>query len=254
MVQESANTSVLSPTPGRTVKTVSESGNGCSAVEAARLTVVFSRVPVLRDVDLAVAPGESVALMGANGAGKSTLLKCLAGAVRPSTGQVRWFGNSVARSPVVRRQIGFVGHECGLYTEMTALENLMFAGRMYGVECVGDRAWELLAAIGLEPQADRLVGQLSQGMRRRLAIARALVHEPLLILLDEPFASLDAEGRRWLERFFQRWRCAGRTVCFASHDARQSHVLADRIVRLDAGRIVADERMTCLSTHSLRSA
>jgi sodium transport system ATP-binding protein len=192
--------------------------------------------------------------MGANGAGKSTLLKCLAGAVRPSTGQVRWFGNSVARSLPVRRRIGFVGHELGLYSELTALENLLFVGRMCGLESARDRAWELLATIGLEPQADRLVGQLSQGMRRRLAIARALVHEPLLILLDEPFVSLDADGRSSLERLFKQWQCAGRAVCFASHNARQSHILADRIVRLDAGRIVANERITVRSTHSLRSA
>ena len=95
---------------------------------------------------------------------------------------------------------------------------------------------------GLELQAHRPAGQLSQGMRQRLSIVRALVHEPRLIVLDEPSSSLDAAGRQWLERLFQRWRHAGRTVCFVSHDAAQSRSLADRVVHLDAGKIVAIEK------------
>jgi ABC-type multidrug transport system ATPase subunit len=227
---------------------------GCYAVEAVGLTVVYRRVPVLRDVELKISDGESVAVMGPNGAGKSTLLKCLVGVVRPAAGAVRWFGEATTHRDLVCRQIGFVGQASGLYGELTALENLLFAGRMNGVANIHDRAGALLAEGGLEPQAHRPASQLSQGMRQRVAILRALVHEPRLIVLDEPSSSLDAAGRQWLERLFQRWRHAGRTVCFVSHDAVQCRTLADRVVYLDAGRIVAIERGDCPRTTLRRSA
>jgi ABC-type multidrug transport system ATPase subunit len=227
---------------------------GSYAVEAAGLTVVYGRVPALCDIDLAIADGESIAVMGPNGAGKSTLLNCLVGAVRPAAGRVRWFGEALARCNRLRSQVGFVGQEMGLYAELTAAENLLFAGRMYGVANVHDRVVNMLADGSLQPQAHRPVGQLSQGMRQRVAIIRALVHEPRLLVLDEPSANLDAEGREWLVRLFQRWRSAGRTVCFASHDVAQCRTLADRIVYLDAGRIVATERGGCPTTTLRRSA
>lgn len=230
------------------------SGTSGHAVEVAGLVAVYGRVPVLRGVDLAIAEGESVAVMGPNGAGKSTLMKCLVGAVRPAAGHISWFDEATTRGDYVRRQIGYVGQESGLYAELTALENLLFAGRMNGVANVHDRAAVLLAEGGIEPQAHRLAGQLSQGMRQRLAIARALVHEPRLIVLDEPSSHLDAAGRQWLERQFERWRRAGQTVCFASHEPAHSRNLADRIVHLDAGRIVAIERGTCPPTTLRRSA
>lgn len=224
------------------------------AVEVVGVTAVYGRTPVLREIDLAVAEGESIAVMGPNGAGKSTLLKCLVGALRPAAGRVCWFGEATTRYDRVRRQVGFVGQECGLYAELTALENLLFSGRMNGVANVHERATALLADGGIESQAHRPAGQLSQGMRQRLAIARALMHDPRLIVLDEPSSSLDAAGRQWLERLFDRWRRAGRTVCFASHDAAQSRKLADRIVHLDAGRIVAIERGDCPPITLRRSA
>ena len=224
-------------------------GSGRYAVEVVGLVAVFGRVPVLRDVAVAVAEGESIAVMGPNGAGKSTLLKCLVGVVRPAAGRVCWFGEATTtRSDDIRRQIGYVGQECGLYAELTSLENLLFAGRMNGVANIRDRAAALLADAGIESQAHRLAGELSQGMRQRLAIARALVHEPRLIVLDEPSSNLDSAGRQWLERLFECWRRRGRTVCFASHDAVQSRRLADRIVQLDAGRLAAIERGGCPPT------
>jgi ABC-type nitrate/sulfonate/bicarbonate transport system ATPase subunit len=134
------------------------------------------------------------------------------------------------------------------------LENLTFAGRMSGVTRPCEQAKQILASAGLKPIADRPVRQLSQGVRQRLAIARAVIHQPRLILLDEPFASLDAQGRRWLEQRFNQWRHAGRTVCFAGHDALQSRGLADRIVSLEAGRIITIEPTVRLATCSPRSA
>lgn len=227
---------------------------GGYAVEAAGLTVVYGRQSVLRDVDLEIAAGESVAVMGPNGAGKSTLLSCLVGAARPAAGRIRWFGKSSARCNFVRRQIGFVGQELGLYDELSVVENLLFAGRMYGVSSVYDRVANLLADGNLRPQAHRPVGQLSQGMRQRVAILRALVHEPRLLVLDEPSANLDSHGREWLQRLHGRWRSTGQTVCFASHDDTHCRALADRIVHLDAARIVAIEHCSCPATESRQSA
>jgi heme ABC exporter ATP-binding subunit CcmA len=227
------------------------SGN---AVEATGLTVVYGRLPVLGGVNLEIAAGESVAVMGPNGAGKSTLLSCLVGAVRPAAGRIRWFGEASARSNFVRRQIGYVGQDTGLYDELTATENLLFAGRMFGVRDVHDRVAKLLANGNLRPQAHRPVSQLSQGMRQRVAILRALVPDPRLLVLDEPSAYLDAQGRAWLDRLHGQWRSAGRAVCFASHDAAQCRALADRIVHLDAGRVAAVERRGIPPTQLLRSA
>jgi heme ABC exporter ATP-binding subunit CcmA len=233
--------------------TADDTGGSC-AVEAIGVSVVRSRMPVLRDVSLRVEPGISLAVMGANGAGKSTLLKCLAGAVRPTEGEVRWFDVPAPRSAVLRRKIGLAGHECGVYADLSACENLVFAGRMHGIERPADRARELLTAAELDREAHRPTRQLSQGARQRLSIVRALVHDPQLIVLDEPFVSLDANARQWLERLFDQWRCTHRTVCFASHDARQSHVLADRILWLDRGRIDAIESSDCPPKVSIQSA
>lgn len=225
--------------------TAAQNGSGAHAVEAHGLTVLYGRVPALCDVDLVVGEGDTIAVMGPNGAGKSTLLKCFVGVVRPAAGEVRWFGRLTARRDCVCRQIGYVGQDRGLYAELTAAENLIFAGRMHGVANVRDRTNELLAGAGLDSLAQRPVGELSQGMRQRLAIARALVHDPRLLVLDEPSSSLDAAGRQWLEQLFEQWRDEGRTVCLASHDEALSRKLANRLVLLNAGRIEAIEKVGC---------
>jgi ABC-type multidrug transport system ATPase subunit len=154
----------------------------------------------------------------------------------------------------VRCAIGFVGHELGLYRELTAAENLAFTARMYGIDRPTKKANELLTDAGLVWVADRAVGKLSQGICRRIAIARCLVHEPQIILLDEPFASLDTEGRQWLHRLFAQWREVGRTVCFVSHDQHQSRELADLIISLQRGRLAEHESDVTNSALALRSA
>jgi heme exporter protein A len=228
--------------------------NTHSAVEVEGLWVVRGRRAILQAVDLTVTAGETIALVSPNGAGKSTLLKCLAGALRPSQGVIRRFGKAVATSAAARRQVGFVGHEPALYGELTALENLVFAGRMCGVDCPSQRAHALLAESGIERMAYRPAGQLSQGARQRLAICRALVHAPPLILLDEPFASLDAEGRQWLEGAMRAWQMQERAICFASHDIDQCGRLAHRIIRLATGCIASVERTHRTASHSRQAA
>ncbi len=205
------------------------------------MTIARGRQVVLRGLDLAVAPGRIVALFGNNGSGKTTLLHCLAGLLRPSAGKVFWFGEAAASSPAARRLIGFLGHETGLYPTLTARENLRFAGRMTGVDRPDERAAELLQATGLQRHADQRPGQLSRGMRQRLAIARAVLHDPPLLLLDEPFTNLDQVSRDWLVRFLESARNRGRAVLFSSHDAELGHSLADRCYCLHAGRCNASE-------------
>ena len=204
------------------------------ALEARSLTLVRGRKTTLRNVNLAVSQGETVVLRGANGAGKTTLLCCLAGALRPREGEVLWFGEPSAQIPASRRLIGFLGHESGLYLALTARENLLFAGRMSGVDRVAERADQLLAAAGLEYETGQQAGRLSRGQRQRLAIARAVIHEPRILLLDEPFTSLDSGGCRWLREFLGRLRAHGCAMVIASHEAELQ--VFDRSIVLGGGR------------------
>jgi heme ABC exporter ATP-binding subunit CcmA len=221
-------------------------------IKVTHLTVYRDRTPVLNDISFAIRPSEIVAVEGANGAGKTTLLKCLAGAVRPDHGIVTWFGKTARCSPEVRRHIGLAGYECGLYAELTALENLVFAARMHGITNAVECAAESLAAANLSNITDRPVRHLSQGMRQRLAIIRAALHKPQLVLLDEPFSNLDAQGQSWLQQLVLQWRRRGAAVCYVSHDCELNAELANRIISLDAGRIITI-RTTGQETEYLRA-
>lgn len=232
----SANTAEHSIPPSR-------SASRSQALDVIDLTVLRCRTLVLDNVHLSIALGDSVALMGPNGAGKSTLLKCLAGQIRPDAGAIRWFGTYTHCSSHIRRRIGFLGHEQGLYPDLTPEENLLFAARMHGIAKPCAVVREALANAGLEHMRARLVRQLSQGTRQRLAIMRATIHDPEIVLLDEPFASLDVDGRDWLADLFSIWREAGRSVCFVSHDEHHATTLASRILRCDAGNVAADRTL-----------
>lgn len=204
---------------------------------ARQLTRSMNGQPVLDRAELAIGPAELVALVGTNGAGKTTLLRCLAGRLRPTAGEVLWFGLSPAGRPDRHRLIGFAAHESFLYPELTASENLLFAARMYGLTQPRQRVGEMLAKTGLTRLAGRVAGRLSQGLRQRLSLARALVHDPPIVLLDEPFAGLDAAGHVWLEEFLVELRNRGRAIIFSTHDDRRCRWLADRVLDLHAGRL-----------------
>jgi heme exporter protein A len=220
-----------------------------AAVEARALTLVRGRQVILRDVNLAIASGEILVLVGCNGSGKTTLLQCLAGALRPSAGAVVWFGEPAAKSASARRLVGFLGHESGLYPALTVWENLVFAGRMYGLEQVYDRAAALLSAAGLQQFRRHRVGSLSRGMRQRLAIARAIIHDPPLLLLDEPFTSLDSDSRGWLADFLSQLRNRSRAILIASHEDEQSRDLADRLIQMQRGCVYTIGRGPGTSIH-----
>jgi len=213
--------------------------NQSNAIQTRRLSKTFGGCRVLREIDLQITSGECVALTGSNGAGKTTLLRCLAAITRPTTGEVDWFGQGAAANPDHRRLVGFVAHESHLYAHLTLLENLMFAARMCGVTEPAQRADKLLEQIGLRSWANQQVRKISEGMRKRLALARALIHDPRILLLDEPFSGLDAASRDWLGGLLDQYRADGCAVCFATHSEEHSRRLADRTLILQRGSLAA---------------
>ena len=192
---------------------------------------------VLDRVELSVRAGEVVALRGENGAGKSTLLKCLAGRLRPTAGEVLWFGMSPHGRPESHRIVGFAAHESFLYPELSAGENLLFAARMFGFAQPQKRVADMLALAGLSRRAQQPAGRLSQGLKKRLSLVRAILHDPPIVILDEPFAALDDAGRQWLEDLLSDLRSRKRAIIFASHDRPQFCRIAGRMLELRGGRI-----------------
>lgn len=214
------------------------------AVETRDLARLFGRHPAIAGVSLRADGGRMVAVYGPNGAGKSTLLRILATALRPSFGQALVDGIDVSAEPeAVRARIAFLSHSTGLYDDLTAAENLRFAGLLRGVEpAVLSRAVEdALARVELTRSADRRAGAFSAGMRRRLALARLLLGRPSLILLDEPYASLDPAGSQLVDRLLDEWRADGASILVASHAEERLAELADAGVRLDGGVVASVE-------------
>jgi len=198
----------------------------------------FAGIPVLTGVDLTLHGGEAVALLGGNGAGKTTLLRILALLLRPSGGCLRLFGiDAAAAPPSLRRRIGYVGHESLCYPDLTAAENLAFYARLFCVPDAPTRIAELLAWAGLPAVARRPVRVYSRGMMQRLAIARALLHGPDLLLLDEPFSGLDAEAVSALQERLAELRRAGHAILLTTHDVERAAPVATRVAVLHRGRI-----------------
>jgi heme exporter protein A len=212
-------------------------------VEVDAVGKAFGRAVILRDVTLAVAPGEAIALFGPNGAGKSTLLRVLATLMRPTSGTLRLFGE-VPAAAALRRRIGVVAHQSFLYPDLTARENLRFYARMYGLDVTDERADAWLARVSLTDAADRTVRLFSRGMEQRLALARGLMHDPELVLLDEPWSGLDAAAGDWLAGLLRELRAAGRTVIVATHDFQRGLGVATRAIVLHRGRLAWETPVT----------
>ncbi len=210
-------------------------------VEARGLTRSYAAVRALRGVDLTLHAGEVLLVLGPNGAGKSTLLRSLAGLLRPQAGTVRVCGRALSGDdPDARRPIGLLSHQSLLYDELTLLENLLFAARLYDVPDPRARAEAALTAQGLLDRRDDRPRSLSRGMQQRAAIARALLHDPALLLLDEPFTGLDAFAADRL-RDLLREHCHGaRAMVIVTHHASEAWDLATRIGVLVAGRWALD--------------
>ncbi|MGE4652020.1 MAG: ABC transporter ATP-binding protein [Myxococcota bacterium] len=207
-----------------------------TAISARGLEKRFGRSTALRDIDMEVPSGSCLAVLGPNGAGKSTLLRLVAGLARPTTGTLRVDGLAPT-SRRARARIGYVGHATLLYPMLTAFENLLFAARLYGVAEPAARARHLLEEEGLAAVAARSVGELSRGMAQRVSIARSLVHDPSVVLLDEPFTGLDAGSADRLARRVRSLRDAGRTLLLVSHDLGRAAEIADTALVLAGGRV-----------------
>jgi heme ABC exporter ATP-binding subunit CcmA len=204
------------------------------AVRCHRLERRFGERPALAGVDLEVAAGETVLLTGPNGAGKTTLLRVLATVLRPSAGEVAVAGRALpAEARAARPLVGFAGHDPLVYPALTARENLDLYAALYGVD--GAAVAGALARVGLEARAGDRTSELSRGMLQRLALARATLHRPRLLLLDEPTAGLDADGQAVLDALLAE---DGRTVVIATHEPARFPGAA-RAVRLEAGRVAA---------------
>jgi heme exporter protein A len=208
-----------------------------AGIEARHLTFEREGRLILDKVDLSVSPGEIVAVLGTNGVGKTTLLRCLAALVAPTAGVVTWFGQSPQQNRALRRSIGMVAHQDWLYGELTPSENLLFSAEMYGVTSAGVRVEQLLSEARLLGHASKPTDQLSHGMRRRLSICRALIHDPSILLLDEPFSGLDDQGRAWLEQLLAGRRTCSKAICFTTHERGIAQSLANRQLLLAAGRL-----------------
>jgi heme exporter protein A len=190
----------------------------------------------LRDVRLEIADGTCLALIGRNGAGKTTLLRTIAGFSSPGRGEVRIMGTP-PREPDTRRRMGFIGHGISVYDELSALENLILYGKLYGLQDPRRSALEWLERTGLERVRDGLVREFSRGMRQRLAVARAFLHEPSVLLLDEPFTALDDRAIAVLQRLLREALASKKTVIMSTHQLREALELASHVALLNRGQV-----------------
>ena len=217
-----------------------------------KLVKRFGLKTVLRGVDFEVQPGEFVALLGPNGAGKTTFLRILASLSRPSLGDVRVAGFRLPNEAAsVRARLGVVSHLPLLYGDLSAEENLRFYGRMYGILELESRITEVLEMVGLENRRKDLVRTFSRGMQQRLAIGRAVLHDPHVMLFDEPYTGLDQDASSMLDDVLQTVAAEGRTVVMTSHDLARAEELATRFDILSRGVIAATSTRSDLKQSNL---
>ena len=205
-----------------------------SAVRVAGVIKQFGRFAALRGVTAEFAGGKFYAILGDNGAGKTTLLRAIAGLTHPTRGEISIFGQTPR---VACREIGYMAHPSLLYDEMSGMENLRYFARLYGID--GDSPCvQAIHAVGLDASLMRPVGQYSQGMRQRMSLARAVLHDPRVLLLDEPFSNVDVHSAREMVGLLKGMRDAGKTIFVVTHQGSLLAGTADEFVSMQAGQIV----------------
>jgi heme exporter protein A len=209
----------------------------------------------LQGVDLEVSRGHFLTVVGPNGAGKTTLLRILATLLRPTSGLVHIDGLDLpSRSAEIRRRIGFVSHQSFTYGRLTVEENLTFYGRIYNIPAVEERVDTLLDLVGLQARRHDPAHTLSRGMQQRLSIARAIIHQPSLMLLDEPYTGLDQQATDMLRHLLQTIAAESRTVVMTTHNLRRALEFSDTVAILAKGRIVYQAQDASLTLDDLRQA
>jgi ABC-type multidrug transport system ATPase subunit len=213
--------------------------NSQPAIRLLEITKHFGRFAALRGITAEFSPGKLYVILGENGAGKSTLLRIVTGLLAPTRGTVSVLGSEDLRAVAMR--VGYMGHAPLLYDEMDAMENLRYFAGLYGIRDDGACA-DALKQVGLDPTLARRVGQYSQGMRQRTSLARAIVHNPELLLLDEPFSNVDIASAREMSRLLGVMRDKGKTIFVVTHQAPVMEPVCDESVLITAGRVTAREQ------------
>ena len=208
-------------------------------ITVSNLIKQFGRFAALRGVTAEFSVGKLYAILGDNGAGKTTLLRTLAGLNRPSNGEITILGASQFRD--ICHEVGYMAHPSLLYDEMSGMENLAYFARLYGI-AGNSRCAEVIRAVGLDPDLVRPVGQYSQGMRQRMSLARALLNDPKILLLDEPFSNVDLHAANEMVRLLTRTRDNGKTIFIVTHQASLLEDAADEFVWMEFGKIVERTR------------
>lgn len=215
------------------------------------LTKRFGAFRAVSNLTLEIEEGEFAALFGPNGAGKTTLLKLVAGLLKPTSGTISLQFNG---SGVERRRVGYVSHQSLLYQEMTGIENLLFYSRLYGVTRPRERSRRVLEEMGLSGAAGQLVREYSRGMKQRLTLGRALLHEPNLLLLDEPYVGLDEQGNRLLTRILRSLKDGAHTAILVTHNLAEGLELCDRVLIQHRGSLVYDRSSKGLDRREVEAA
>ena len=234
---------------------VEADGNGSLAIEVRGLTKTYGPQVVLRDLDLSLAWGDFLVVFGPNGSGKTTLIKVLATVSSPTKGEVKVAGFDLKRNPwAIRRNIGLVTHQPLLYGDLTGLENLKFHGKMFALTHLEERIEKTADLMGVSSYLGRKVGILSHGMQKRLSLARASLHRPPILLLDEPETGLDEEAQGFLDVLLAGESDAPRTVLMTTHNLDRGLALGDRVAILAQGRIAYQDSRRNLDPAEFRSA
>jgi heme exporter protein A len=230
------------------------SPSGSLVVEASGVCRNFGRRRAVDGVDLSLGAGESLTLFGPNGAGKTTLLRLIAGLLAPTAGTVRVLGRALRSESTSRASIGLISHQSMLYRALTALENIEFTARLYGLDAPRAAAMAALERMRVADRARTPVRALSRGLQQRVAIARSIVHRPALLLLDEPYTGLDAAGASALTDMLRDLRGAGSTLVLVTHNVDEGLSVASRAAIMLEGKLVREDDCAALDPGAYRAA
>jgi len=221
-------------------------------VEVKGIGKSFGNIHDLRGIDLKVRKGEFLIIIGPNGAGKTTLIKILSTLVKPTSGEGRIVGFDLREEEEdLRRNIGMLSHYTFLYENLTAYENLKFYGRLYEVKNIEEKIRRVIEEVGLETRLHDTVRTFSRGMKQRLSAARSIIHDPSLLLLDEPYTGLDQWSQKRFKNILKRFHSKGKTIIMTTHNLPSSLELGDRVIILSSGKISHEQEMTRMDLEEL---